>query len=168
MREEIMGLVREAIYDRRDGWITDEEFKGRLKELRLPDERIDYYLSRAVSMYTREMREEQVKIYSLQFRAGVLTEDEFRSRLLELGLSEERVEQKIVLERLRISAKPKVVRLKPEEEYVWRILQEAGYTADDILWADMYELKELAKYFKVTWKFLIKMATKVKGLEVSG
>jgi len=167
MREEIMGLIREAIVDRRDGWITDEEMRSRLDALRIPVERIDYYLERAKSMYAREVREEQLRIYERQFKAGVLIEDEARSRLRELGLAEERIEQKIVLWRLGISAKPKVVKLKPDEEYIWGILSAAGFTADDILFAELEELKSLARELGVTWRFLIRMATKLKGLEVA-
>jgi len=69
--------------------------------------------------------------------------------------------------RLDISAKPKVVKLKPDEEYIWRILQEAGFTADDILFAELGELEGLAKELRVSWRFLIRMASKVKGLEVA-
>jgi len=159
-------LIREAIYDRRDGWISDAELRSRLQTLRLPAERIDYYLERAKSMYARVRREEQLRIIERQFKAAVLTEDEARQRLRELGLSEERVEQKIVLWRLGISAKPKVVKLKPDEEYVWKALQEAGYAVDDILFAEMEELKAIADYFGITWRKLITIATKAKGLEV--
>jgi len=166
MREEIMGLIREAIYDRRDGVITDEVFRERLKALRLPDVRINYYLRRAMSMYERKVRERQLRIYKDQFERGILTEDEYRTRLNEIFAYPERVEQEIVLARLEITAKPKIIKLKPEEEYVWRILQEAGFTVDDILFAEPEELRALAKYLKVTWKFLIRMAAKVKGLEL--
>jgi len=166
MREEIMGLIREAIYDRRDGWISDAELQSRLQTLRLPAERVDYYLERAKSMYAREVREEQLRIIERQFKAAVLTEDEAKARLRELGLSDERVEQKIVLWRLGISAKPKVVKLKPDEEYVWKALQGAGYAVDDILFAEMEGLKAIADYFGITWRKLITIATKAKGLEV--
>jgi len=167
MREEIMGLIREAIYDRRDGVVTNPTFRERLRALRLPDVRIDYYLSRAISMYERKVRERQLRIYEEQFKRGILTEHEYRARLSEIFAYPERVEQEIVLAKLEISAKPRVIELKPEEEYVWRVLKEAGFTIDDILFAEPEELGALAKYFGVTWKFLIRMAAKVKGLELA-
>jgi len=167
MREEIMGLIREAIYDRRDGVITDKVFQERLKALRLPDARINYYLRRAISMYERKVRDRQLRIYEDQFKRGILTEDDYRTRLNEIFAYPERTEQEIVLAKLEITAKPKIIKLKTEEEYIWRTLQEAGFTVDDILFADPEELRALAKYLRVTWRFLIRMAAKVKGLEIA-
>jgi len=164
MREEIMGLIREAITDRRDGWINDEEFTNRLRDLGIPQERIDYYLSRAKSAYAREYREEQARIFSEQFQRCILTEDEYRERLAELGLSPERVESRVVLDRLRISAKPRPVRLTPVEQYISRVLQVAGITADDILSADLDELGALARELGVTWRMLVSLAIKLKRL----
>jgi len=150
--------------DRRDGWINDEEFTNRLRDLGIPQERIDYYLSRAKSAYAREYREEQARIFSEQFQRGILTEDEYRERLAELGLSPERVESRVVLDRLRISAKPRPVRLTPVEQYISRVLQVAGITADDILSADLTELRALARELGVTWRMLVSLAIKLKRL----
>jgi len=101
MREEIMGLVREAQRDRADEYITDDEFRERLREIWLPDDRIEYYLQKAISMAEREEREEEAKIFIEGFRVGVLTDEELKAELMGLGMSEARADRIVKREILR-------------------------------------------------------------------
>jgi len=101
MREEIMGLVREAIEDRAEGWIDDEEFRARLRDLGLPEERIEYYLMRAVSKAEREFREAQLDILEEALKLGLITEDQFRSQAREIGLTDWRIEYIITITEMR-------------------------------------------------------------------
>jgi len=107
LREEIMGLVRTAISDFRYGWITEDEFRERLEALGIPDRRIEYYLSRAEDEWERWYKEELVDIYTVAFRQGVISTEEFREALLALGMREERVDAIVWLEELRKSPKRK-------------------------------------------------------------
>jgi len=101
MREEIGGLVTEAITDRASGWIDDATFRRRLEALGLPPDRINYYLSKAQAKAERELREEERKIAIESFRRGVIDEATLRKDLADLGLLPSFIEAVVALEKLR-------------------------------------------------------------------
>lgn len=101
MREEIGGLITEAITDRASGWIDDSTFRRRLEALGLPRDRIEYYLAKAQAKAERELREEEKKLAITAFQKGVITEDQLRRELLDLGLLPSFVENLVALEKLR-------------------------------------------------------------------
>jgi len=107
MREEVMGLVREAITDYKEGWIVEAEFRERLRDLGIPDARIEYYLARAESAFQREYREELVDIYITAFRQGLIDPFELKEALRRLGMREERIDAIIWKEELRKAPKRK-------------------------------------------------------------
>jgi len=164
LRDEFTALIREAVRDYADGWIGRVELERRLREAGVPEATIRYHTARAEALHARELREEQVRIVRAQLRLGVLTEDEARIRLGELGMAEDRIEHTITLAMLEKSAKPRPVELKPDEKILWRAIEEAGFTADDILWASLAELRELAKMLRVPWRAIVIVARKVKQL----
>jgi hypothetical protein len=107
-REEVGKVIQQAITDRAEGWITDDEFRERLRKLGVIEERIEYYLSAAKAKAERELRKEKLKIAIEAFRRDIITEEEFRESLKEIGLSEERIENIVKLELYRKVPKPKL------------------------------------------------------------
>jgi hypothetical protein len=107
-REEIGKVIQQAITDRVEGWITDDEFRDRLSKLGITKERIEYYLSAAKAKEERELRKEKLKIAIEAFRRDIVTKEQFVQMLKEIGLSEERIQNIVKLEEYRKVPKPKV------------------------------------------------------------
>jgi hypothetical protein len=107
-REEINKIIQQAITDRAEGWITDDEFRDRLSKLGVTKERIEYYLATAKAKEERELRKERLKIAIEAFRRDLITKDEFVQMLKDLGLNEERIQNIVTLEEFRKLPKPKV------------------------------------------------------------
>jgi SOS response regulatory protein OraA/RecX len=106
-REEVGKVIQQAITDRAEGWITDDEFRERLRKLGVIEERIEYYLAAAKAREERELRKERLKIAIEAFRRDLITKEEFEEMLRGLGLSEERIKNIVILEEFRKMPKPK-------------------------------------------------------------
>lgn len=100
-RSEVETIVREAMYDYRDGWLTRKKYLQILDELGLPDPLKQYWIKRGDMLAAREAKKELEKIYVESFRLGYITEDELRSYLLDLGKDPNYVERLIYQETLR-------------------------------------------------------------------
>ena len=107
LRTEIETLVREAMYDYRDGWLTREEFIELMETLGLAPKLQEYWLARADMLAEREIRDEQYKIFLESFRLGIIDETTFREELKDLGMREDKIERTIYLEQLRKLGKTK-------------------------------------------------------------
>ncbi|MHA1632315.1 MAG: hypothetical protein ACTSXC_05840 [Candidatus Freyarchaeota archaeon] len=105
LRTEIESVVREAMYDYRDGWLTREEFISLMADLGLPERLQAYWLARADMLAEREAREEEYKIFLESYRLGIIDESTFRSELRRLGMREDKIERVIYLENLRKAGK---------------------------------------------------------------
>jgi len=105
LRTEIESVVREAMYDYRDGWLTREEFVSLMADLGLPEKLQSYWLARADMLAEREAREEEYKILLESYRLGIIDEDTFRSELARLGMRSDKIERVIYLENLRKAGK---------------------------------------------------------------
>lgn len=105
MRSEIESVIREAMTDYKEGWLTREEFLKYLKELGLSEKLADYWIARADMIALREEREEKKKILVEAYRLGVLSQDEFRSQLETLGLRSDVIDRIIMLENIRKAGK---------------------------------------------------------------
>ena len=105
LRTEIESVVREAMYDYRDGWLTRDEFISLMEALGLPEKLQSYWLARADMLAEREAREEEYKILLESYRLGIIDEDTFRSELARLGMRSDKIERAIYLENLRKAGK---------------------------------------------------------------
>jgi len=105
LRTEIESVVREAMYDYRDGWLTRREFIDLMQYLGLPERLQDYWLARADMLAEREAREEEYKILLESYRLGIIDESTFRSELRRLGMRSDKIERVIYLENLRKAGK---------------------------------------------------------------
>ena len=105
LRTEIESVVREAMYDYRDGWLTRDEFISLMGALGLPEKLQSYWLARADMLAEREAREEEYKILLESYRLGIIDEDTFRSELARLGMRDDKIERVIYLENLRKAGK---------------------------------------------------------------
>jgi len=105
LRTEIESVVREAMYDYRDGWLTRSEFIDLMKALGLPEKLQSYWLARADMLAEREAREEEYKIFLESYRLGIIDEDTFRSELRRIGMRDDKIERVIYLENLRKAGK---------------------------------------------------------------
>jgi len=101
MRSEIESLVREAMYDYRDGWLTREEFIELMQTLDLAPKLQEYWLARADMLAERQIREEEYEILLNSFRLGIIDEKTFREELKGLGMRDDRIERVIQLEVMR-------------------------------------------------------------------
>lgn len=107
MREEIGGLITEAVTDRAKGWITDAAFTDRLKALGITDVRIKYYLAKAQARELRDLAEESEAILKEQYRKGVIGKSDLEAALIELGKLPSWVQAEVDLEESRLIPKPK-------------------------------------------------------------
>jgi len=105
LRTEIESVVREAMYDYRDGWLTRDEFISLMEALGLPEKLQSYWLARADMLAEREAREEEYKIFLESYRLGIIDESTFRSELRRLGMRSDKIERVIYLENLRKAGK---------------------------------------------------------------
>jgi len=105
LRTEIESVVREAMYDYRDGWLTREEFISLMADLGLPEKLQSYWLARADMLAEREAREEEYKIFLESYRLGIIDESTFRSELRRIGMRDDKIERVIYLENLRKAGK---------------------------------------------------------------
>jgi len=101
LRTEIESVVREAMYDYRDGWLTRDEFIDLMRALGLPEKLQSYWLARADMLAEREAREEEYKIFLESYRLGIIDESTFRSELRRIGMRDDKIERVIYLENLR-------------------------------------------------------------------
>jgi len=105
LRTEIESVVREAMYDYRDGWLTRSEFTSLMEALGLPEKLQSYWLARADMLAEREAREEEYKILLESYRLGIIDESTFRGELRRLGMRDDKIERVIYLENLRKAGK---------------------------------------------------------------
>jgi len=101
LREEIMGLVRQAITDVADGWLDEAAFFERMGELGVPPERAAYYYQRGLLRGMRDIANEMYKILLKALRRGALTEEEFMEEAKRLGIQEWRILADVEIERMR-------------------------------------------------------------------
>jgi len=105
LRTEIESVVREVMYDYRDGWLTRDEFISLMGALGLPEKLQAYWLARADMLAEREAREEEYKILLESYRLGIIDESTFRSELRRIGMRSDKIERVIYLENLRKAGK---------------------------------------------------------------
>jgi len=123
LRTEIESVVREAMYDYRDGWLTREEFISLMGDLGLPEKLQAYWLARADMLAEREAREEEYKIHLESYRLGVTSRDDFIAALLRMGMRKDKIARTIYLEELRKGGKPDITEIM---ETIERIARELG------------------------------------------
>ena len=123
LRTEIESVVREAMYDYRDGWLTREDFISYMQALGLPERLQSYWLARADMLAERETREEEYKIHLESYRLGVTSRDDFIAALLRMGMRKDKIARTIYLEELRKGGKPDITEIM---ETIERIAGELG------------------------------------------
>jgi len=104
---EISDLRREFEKDYVDGFIDEDTFRANLAELGFPDELIEFRVEAIKTRHEREYKREQIRIYREAFRKDLITAEDLKSFLLELGLSEEKADPIVTLEQLKKVPKPK-------------------------------------------------------------
>jgi len=107
LRAEKESVLREAMYDYRDGWLTEDEFKTVMEQLGIQPRLREFWLARAKMLAAREAREEEKKILIESFRLDYISEGELREHLKALGMRDDAVERIIVIEKLRKLGKAK-------------------------------------------------------------
>ena len=107
LRTEKESLIREAMYDLRDGWLTEEEFDKLLEELEMPERLRYFWKQRALMLREREIRDQKKDILVNSYRLGIIDAGELRDELRKLGMVEEYIDRLIELEDLRKAGKSK-------------------------------------------------------------
>ena len=97
LRDEINRVRTRLVSMFAKGYLSESELKDELKKLGYREEVINWTIEEAKARQKEEELDEKVKIILTGFKQGHLTEDEARTQLKELKISDEVIERKIKL-----------------------------------------------------------------------
>ncbi len=116
-REHISAVASVLRRKFREGYLTSDEIRARLKKLGYPDDAIALILEASQEEYDFDWKEEMKKAYISAFEKDAISADELRRALINLGLTGDRVDQIIEIETLKKEKRP------PPEETLERRLE---------------------------------------------
>jgi len=117
MRDEaLQGSMSGAAVTRfKEGFTTEEQFSGEMTLLGYSPQQFDKYLAAARIDYSTDYLRDLISAYRDAVRKGNITLDDYRTKLLGLGIVPERVETYVYKERARLKPKEDLSPLSPAQ-----------------------------------------------------
>lgn len=106
LREEIRSVITQLVYAYQDGYMSEEEFKKLLDDLKVMPMEKELILALAKNRRAKELKDRRIKILTTAFKKGLISEATLVSELEKLGLVKEFVN--IILEDAKLGRKVEV------------------------------------------------------------